>query len=993
MKDLIINIRSLFMSLIILYGLSAYAEKMDIDTHNVLIDKLEQVVGLSEEGVSKQALIQRLADLHSERARLYAMENEGKGDIKYKNEIEKDRTAALKLYEKSIKTATNIDKPKILFQMAQIHHLLGNPKKAQKLYEEIVKNQKRYDKELVALAYIELADYDYYKQKFTSARKIYNKAISIKESPRKAYIKYRIAWCDFQLGSTRGALQKMVILLSDTSMFKRPDGSTDQSFQEEASRDLVTFYARYGVTSDDIATIARLSPANAKDANLTYLATELDRTGKKKSALLVWATLGTQKRSDDDKLEGQIKIAKIQYDLNKKDQAIKEIALAAKMLKESDCDDKAKCSNYKQLLRTVVTDWGKAEEREPSSQLIFAYKAYLSEFNDLEMNYWAGIAAQKKKLWSESFNFFKKSSELAYEVIHDSSMKSTIVNVDKIFEGSLLGTIEAAEQTKNLELRDQAYAQYIRLNPRGEKSIEVNYQIAQVFLEKNENEKAANKFKEIALSDANGPKSIKDKAADLAIDTLVVLKDDAKIESWATEFSQKIPSRKQEFLIIARKAIINQAAVTINQSKANSELQKQFDKLSKTSLSSASSLEKINFQKHRLLLATKLKSMSEVILAATMLLKEKGLSKDDQRDANQQLVWAHEMNLDFKSARAVLIRMDVPKGNEGEHTLKLAVMTELAGLNPTFYYEKFLKISNDRNKKQDVALTLVKLAKNPSVAFNKYKSHLSGSSKYVIAGLYSYDHKRSKSLKKDLLNNAKHNTFEAQLLLREDEIKTISDKAVKLSRHKLSKSTKWMKSSIAERVNQIAQMEKIAAGAIKQKDFTLQFLSLASVSIENERLAKDMLALPQPKGLNKEMKKQYSTLLAQQVEPYLVNAKAVKKKVNELWDAKEDSGFKDVLELSNQPTQAGSKVALEEVYSVTRTAKKLKYRVKDLAQKQPERRKLAQELANLKTKVKKNPYDSSYLRKIKDIEERLGSGAMVAYIDARLTKLSAGGKN
>ena len=75
-------------------------------------------------------------------------------------------------------------------------------------------------------------------------------------------------------------------------------------------------------------------------------------------------------------------------------------------------------------------------------------------------------------------------------------------------------------------------------------------------------------------------------------------------------------------------------------------------------------------------------------------------------------------------------------------------------------------------------------------------------------------------------------------------------------------------------------------------------------------------------------------------------------------------------------------------------AKKLKYSISDLAQKQPKRQKLSQELISLKTKVKKNPYDSSYLEKIRDIESKLGRGSMVAYIDARLTKLkSTGGQN
>jgi len=69
----------------------ALADKMDLETHTSLINKLTQIVGFTEETASKQNMMIRLADLHSERARLFAMENEGKGEASHRKEIDSDR--------------------------------------------------------------------------------------------------------------------------------------------------------------------------------------------------------------------------------------------------------------------------------------------------------------------------------------------------------------------------------------------------------------------------------------------------------------------------------------------------------------------------------------------------------------------------------------------------------------------------------------------------------------------------------------------------------------------------------------------------------------------------------------------------------------------------------------------------------------------------------------------------------------------------------------
>lgn len=975
---------------------SAHADKMDLDTHTSLINKLTEIVGYSdEETVSKQNMMIRLADLHSERARMYAMENEGKGEATFKKEIETDRKKALALYDKAFKKAQKKTQGLILLQMAHLNQLLGNPKTSKSLFDKIIKDKKHYDASVVAEAYVEAGDYEYNQGNFDKSLKNFRAALNIPNAPRKNYAKYRVAWGEFHSGNTNKAINLMTAFLKDTASFKRADGSQDTSFQEESSRDLATFYARREITAQEIQTLIEVSPANVRQANLTYLATELDRTGKKQSSLQVWAIIGTQHQKGDDKIEGQIKIARIQYDLNKKSDTVKEIEKAAKMLIE-DCEDEQNCKVLEQQLRKIVTDWGQAEERNPSEQLIQAYKVYASNFPDIEINYWAGIAALKRKQYKDAFVFYKNSAELSFEYKNSKDLKTQDRNIHRIFEGSLLGAIEAAEQSKIIELRDQAYVQYLKLNASGEKALEVQYQMAQVLLEKGEHQKAAQGFKDIALTNKQGPQSIKDKAADLALDTLVILKDDEKLEEWANEFAHKLPKRKLEFLAIARKSTLNQAAKVINSSKSESDLEKQYNKLARTDLSSAPNAERINFYRHRTLIAYKVKNLDALIASSNLTLKEKSASQKDKNEALTQLAWAYEMKLDFKNALATLKKINPEKNKVDEHVLKMGMMAELAGQNPTSYYEQFLNLSNNKTQRQEVAFSLVRLSKNKTKAFNKYGSILSGNLKlYMQAGLFAYDENKSESIKRELLSKrGSSNTFEGQLLERMDAVKEIQKQASQLSNHRLRNTgPKNLKNSISERINLISKLEKSADRSIKKQDFTLQFVSLSALGIENKRLANDILRLPMPKGLKPAQKAQYKKLIEDQVAPYNNKSKELMAKVNELWRSREDSALSDVMDISIQKDAPGTKLAQEELKVVNQTAKRLNLSSQDVAKKWQQRQKLSQELASVRTQVSRNPFDSSYLEKMKAIETKLNRGPMVAYLDARLSELKTGGHN
>ncbi len=981
----------------LLAAATSFAEKMSVETHTALIQKLESVYSFSEESVSKQNMTIRLADLYSERARMYAMLEEGRGDVKYKKEIKSDRSRALGLYEKAFKNEKNTEKKGlILFQRAHLQHLQGQSIQAKKLYDDIIKDKQSYDAQIVAQAHIEAGDYEFNKGNFKKSKEHFDTALKTPNIVRASYAKYRIAWCEFHIGRTEVAIKNLRTLLSDVQSFKKSNGEHDQSFQEEASRDYATFIARRDLKDGDIESVLNLSPENVRQANLTYLATELDRTGKKKSALRVWAIIGLQNPNSESKLEGQIKIARIQYDLGKKAQTVVEIQKAVELLKDDDCDDISLCNTQQQQIRKIITDWGMAEEKTPSVELVEAYKVYT--FDDAEMAFWGAQAAQKRKQWKDAFALFNRSANLSHQKIKSiksDNKKSFDKSIYNIFEGSLLGSIDSAEQSQDLTMRSQAYDQYLKLNANGSKALEVEYQIAQVALEEKKYEEAAQKFKSVAYSERKDT-GVKDKAADLSLDTLVILKDDKKIEQWANEYAHKFPKRKKEFQTIARKAVLNQAAQVINTSNSKSDLDGQYEKLAKTDMSTATEEEKKSFNKHRILIAGKTKNLDALISSTNSMLKSKNISQKERNELLSQQAWAYEMKLDFKSAYKTLKKINPEKSEVSEHTLKLGITSELAGQNPTNHYEDYISISNNKFKKQNVALSLVRISKNKNKTFQKYKSLLrDNSTLYMAAGMYAYDEKPTDTLRGQLLaQRGSGNTFEGQLLIREIGIERIEKDQKELTKHKLEpRNQNTLGRSIQKRISLLNSFERKTQKIVESKDFTLQFVALQIVAKENRRLANDILKLPAPKGLKKQQREEYRKLVAEQVKPYQEKAAEVTSTLSKLWSEKESSAFEEVLTLSYQTQAPGNKTAKGEVKIVKRVAGILGYDTSDMAKKWQQRQKMSQKLGQLKTKIRQNPFDSSYLKEMKEIEEQLNPGPMVAYLNSRIDMTDGGGRN
>ena len=143
MKSLTSN---LILSLsLILAASAAMAEKMNSETQNMVIERLEQIISeMKPQDSSLNPSRLRLADLLAERARLRFM-NEIEQNCKGCAGSTKDREKALSLYKVILPKFQPQVQGVILFQMAHLYDIAGLQQKAVELYLGILKTPKNGD--------------------------------------------------------------------------------------------------------------------------------------------------------------------------------------------------------------------------------------------------------------------------------------------------------------------------------------------------------------------------------------------------------------------------------------------------------------------------------------------------------------------------------------------------------------------------------------------------------------------------------------------------------------------------------------------------------------------------------------------------------------------------------------------------------------------------------------------------------------------------------
>jgi len=993
--------------LLICLSTSSYGDKMDKDTHTLLIEKLERVLSLMDSSTdsgnagSKRDLILRLADLHAERARIEDMEQGQKDADKSSVEAKEDRARSLELYKEVADSTSGEIKGKITFQMAQLLDLEDERGKAQELYSKVASNQgRKYSPEVIGQALTKLGDIYFNKIKYDKAEDYFQRALKIKESPRRDYIQYRIAWCEFHKGHIKMATDELAEVLKNPNAGDQ-DGVS--SFREEASRDLATFISRGPSTMTEVQTLSDVSPQSVRRSNLIYLSDELNRLGKKNAAVYVITVAGPEKNGVDgsdkdvsrDKIEEFLKLAELQYDLGKKDQVIAQLQNAINQWKSEPCKVDDDCVLLKDRFRKLITGWGKAEQKQASVQLVKGYGLYISMFPDAEVNYWAALAARQNSMWREAVTFYRAASSLAQGLVKTGASKVTKGEdkFQKILEGSLLGEIEVAEITHDQSMRAEAYNHYLLIEPNGSKKLEVLYQRAHILYETGKYLDAANAFRQVALIKNEGQASLREKAAHLSLDSLVLAKNDESIQTWATEYAKEFNGSRASFINIAKKAVINHIAQVIDDPSATStQLRECLDRISTFPIKDASKEERIAYLKDKLIIAERLQDLGAAKSAASELLEIQGLSLNDRQYALSRLEWISELTLNF--SEAYRLALDLPLGtmSKEEKILKLAMLAELSGGNPEKHYNEFLSVSTDRVKNQNIIAKIVRRSESPLV-LRRYENQLRSNPELLATlALEIFAVHHDYRIVEDILKvNGIYLTPSGRVLSRFEFLNNYRKLSAQLMKsHEMQ--GRDIKKDLDFKLVLLKRTEAAATKALNSQDWVLQVIALNDIAYHYKRFALDLLSLRMPVHFTADQKNQFRHMVSTQAHGYQAKASGVMKKISDLWN---DSSTVQTLFSDYEKTTAEfngelRKALYDELRVVAKVAPPNKRSQFVKALSVSEAKPSAQIIAQARASVAQNPFNTDKIEKLKILEEKAGKITLVAFLDARLGQIQSG---
>lgn len=972
---------------------SEYKSKaQDPGTTDLLIGKFEKVyLNLHPEDESKVPVTLRLADLLAEKARHLSNEEAAKGCTEC-GSGNRERERAIGYYSEVVNKLSEDRRSRVLSQMGHLYELNGESNKAFDLYRKIIEIEK--NPEILAEAQNSQGDLMYRRRQFKEALKYYEEALTFKEFANRGYIRYRQAWCHFNMGELDTAKNILVEILQSpillTRSESRKDGiiSIDKQFQEEVSRDLATFVSRKGTTMADVEMIYNQSPESARVENVTYLANELERLGQASQSAGVWKFLLNKQSDPVKRLEGHVRLAQLESIQNHRDESIQQFEKAMNLWRQiGNCVD-GNCKELKQRTKNYVVDWNREEKINPGSDLLTAYEKYLEVFNsDLDMVVWAALLAQQRKDWKKAMNFFDRAAtlRLTTEPNYMTEMPS--------YEKLLLSQIEVGEKSGRDELLDYSFDNYVRKSKERSKWVEVSYHKAHRLYKKADYTNAALALHDVALMPENQSLEIKIQAADLAMDSLVILKRDGEVEKWALEFSKIFKDKANEYEDLARRSVLNQAVAESDRLVDLNKIQKAWRILDRFKIQGAKDPELISYYKTKLIYAEKLRDLSQISAAIDKLMSIKSINEKDLQVALASQAWLAELKLDFKTALKVSEKMKNSENSE-EQFLKLAMYADLAGIESRPYYQELLRTTKDPARRFGLAVRLVRESNHSQKVFDEFAPILKADSEAYAQLQYEIYVKfgdRLGALKR-LSGDVLSKTESAKSIWREDYLARYNVIKDKIQLHSLSfKNDAVLARTLKDRMAMLNKLEVMLKEAMAKEDWTSQMLTVGLLGQESNRIYSDILALPVPSGMNEQQQTEYLQLLSQQAAPHQIRGSELTTKFAEFW-SHEDllAGFRE--KLSSQVGIQRDRY-LSELKMVAAVAPdSMKKSLEELYTSLPNPNKVALpslvELEGARRLVRDNPFDRDPLEKLLVLERKMGKEEMVGYLERRLAQLS-----
>lgn len=978
----------------------SFAAPKAVNNQDLLIKKLKRVLTqIRGSDSSRTAITLRLADLLAERARVNSMK-ELEGNCSDCVAGVKDREASIEYYENILPKLDREQASRVMAQMGHLYELLGQTQKAETFYKKILNSN--IDKGAKADAYLSLAEMSFRRNNFSQAAVYYNKMLALGSQGRRGLATYRLSWSYFRMGQVGNATGLLVKMLNDPKLLTRAADSNipseDLQFKGEVSRDLATFYAQSKPTMKEAKFLYEVSPVETKISNVSYLATELDRLGKMKESLAIWEYVREKLEQPKDKFQAALDLSTIKFKLGQHEKSLRDYKISLGIWRDnfSQCTEDP-CPEWKTRLRNYVIYWNKQEKSKASSLLVEAYHAFLKiNPNDMEMRMYLAQALRKNNDYTASYAVYKEAHQMSSQAGLQASLMKTGMNPEKL----LLVMLELAELSKSEELTTATYDYYLEHSKDRSQVAEVRYQKAYHHYKKEEYQQSADAFRKlVANQKADG--KLRNKSADLALDSLVVLKNENLLTEWATEFANLLPKRKAEFQTLVRKSLLNRA---VNVAKADDQkgLEASWAILNQVNLGGSTDAEKLAYYKNKLKLAESLKRTTDAKMAADALLALPKLNVTDKEYANSRKAYYAELTLDFQTAFQTYQKLGVKTIAAKDKALKLAILTDLQKKDSAKLYTDYLKFEKDAKTREGIATRLVRESKNKYASWLKYKKDLMNNpALWTRIGLEIYAEDDKKPIWNHFVKAKQDKDPSASVIWKRGFFKEYETYKAKVSSHQMSSGNqRTLRKTLKQRHTLLKDGEKVLAKAIERGDWTSQMIVVSLLAKENDRFYQDIFSLPIPDGLDEQQQGEYMGLLSQQASPHQLRSQEMKNKWNDFWAQPEAVVEKIKKALSEEDNPKITKLIKEELNYISAEApdkaKELIAGVVNQPAKKTQEKTASSKVKEnwmkrekLTAKVRQNPFDLDSLQNLIDTESEVGNQAMAEYLKGRLTSLSS----
>ena len=347
----------------------------------------------------------------------------------------------------------------------------------------------------------------------------------------------------------------------------------------------------------------------------------------------------------------------------------------------------------------------------------------------------------------------------------------------------------------------------------------------------------------------------------------------------------------------------------------------------------------------------------------------------------------YEKRLDFKQAYNWASKVNNPKVSEKEKQFRLGTLADLSNQNPDHHYRAYLKLAGNDAKSLVIRSRLVALSANPIGELKKQAPELKRQPQLLNDMVLLVYAKTGNNRALTSLLETKELRYRsgARFLLSQSVYDRIQGHQRKLATSQFrSYSNSNLQRGTVERVKLLNQADKLLKESVQLKDITAQMMVLDMITIENERLVKELAAIPQPKGLTAPQLAQYQSIMTSKLRPFLYKSKLAGQKRQEIWNQSNQ-----LVQLINDYTQARPEIQKLMSHQLKLLATvsgdgPLKYNLNSALSGSTASLK---DLASARQSVSENPEDAKQIENLKILETKMGHPLMPSYLEARLNHL------